>query len=89
MGALCRSGLKTARDIPRIGRRSAGRSALTGRPIAANVALAANYETHPITGSKVILISGLPFEIDQPENCQTDDLAAMCQRCHNTYDGPS
>lgn len=24
----------------------------------------------------------------QPENCADDNLAALCQRCHNLYDGP-
>jgi 5-methylcytosine-specific restriction endonuclease McrA len=24
----------------------------------------------------------------QPENCDPDNLMAMCQRCHNAYDAP-
>jgi len=43
-----------------------------------------NYKPHPITGNKVILtVAHLDH---QPENCQDDNLKAMCQRCHNRYD---
>lgn len=43
-------------------------------------------KAHPITGSKVILtVAHLDH---QPENCRDENLKAMCQRCHNTYDGP-
>lgn len=45
---------------------------------------AQNYEPHPITGSKVILtVAHLDH---QPENCEDDNLMAMCQRCHLRYD---
>lgn len=45
---------------------------------------AANYEPHPITGSKVVLtIAHLDHT---PENCEPDNLRAWCQRCHLTYD---
>lgn len=47
---------------------------------------AANYQPHPVTGSKVILTIG---HLDhRPENNADDNLRAWCQRCHNTYDGP-
>ena len=43
-----------------------------------------NYQPHPITGSKVILtVAHLDH---QPENCDDDNLKAMCQKCHNNYD---
>lgn len=46
---------------------------------------AANYESHPVTSSKVVLTIG---HLDhQPENNDPDNLRAWCQRCHNTYDG--
>jgi 5-methylcytosine-specific restriction endonuclease McrA len=45
---------------------------------------AVNYEPHPITGSKVILTVA---HLDHtPENCDEDNLAALCQRCHLRYD---
>lgn len=45
---------------------------------------AANYESHPVTGSKVILTIG---HLDhQPENCDDKNLRAWCQRCHLNYD---
>lgn len=48
--------------------------------------LAAHNEPHPITGSNVVLtVAHLDH---QPENCEDDNLAALCQRCHNTYDAP-
>lgn len=43
-------------------------------------------ERHSTTGSWVILtVAHLDH---QPENCADDNLKAMCQRCHNRYDGP-
>jgi 5-methylcytosine-specific restriction endonuclease McrA len=45
---------------------------------------AENYVPHPVTGAKVILtIAHLDHT---PENCTDDNLAALCQLCHNTYD---
>lgn len=45
---------------------------------------AKNYESHPETGSKVILTIG---HLDHtPENCEDDNLKAWCQRCHLNYD---
>ena len=47
---------------------------------------AQNGEPHPITGSKVVLTVA---HLDHtPENCADDNLAALCQRCHNRYDLP-
>jgi hypothetical protein len=47
---------------------------------------ASNGEPHPVTGSKVVLtVAHLDH---QPENCADDNLAALCQRCHNRYDAP-
>ena len=41
-------------------------------------------ESHPVTGSKVILtVAHLDHN---PENCDDDNLKAMCQRCHLRYD---
>lgn len=43
-------------------------------------------EQHFETGSKVILtVAHLDH---QPENNDGSNLKAMCQRCHNKYDGP-
>jgi 5-methylcytosine-specific restriction endonuclease McrA len=48
--------------------------------------LASNGEPHPITGSRVVLTVA---HLDHcPENCTDDNLAALCQKCHNTYDMP-
>lgn len=45
-----------------------------------------NGERHPVTDSIVVLtVAHLDHE---PENCADDNLKAMCQRCHNRYDGP-
>ena len=45
---------------------------------------AENYKPHPKTKSKVILtVAHLDH---QPENNNDDNLAALCQRCHNNYD---
>ena len=39
---------------------------------------------HPETGSKVILTTA---HLDHnPANNAEDNLAALCQKCHNTYD---
>lgn len=47
---------------------------------------AENGKAHPVTGSIVVLtVAHLDH---QPENCGDDNLRAMCQRCHNTYDAP-
>jgi len=41
-------------------------------------------EPHHDTGSKVVLtVAHLDH---QPENCDEDNLKAMCQRCHLAYD---
>ena len=45
---------------------------------------ALNGELHPVTGSRVVLTVA---HLDHtPENCAPQNLKAMCQRCHLTYD---
>lgn len=45
---------------------------------------AVNYEPHPDTGSRVVLTVA---HLDHtPENCDPDNLKALCQRCHLHYD---
>jgi len=46
--------------------------------------IAEHGEQHPVTGSIVVLTTA---HLDHtPEHCADDNLAAMCQRCHLTYD---
>jgi 5-methylcytosine-specific restriction endonuclease McrA len=45
---------------------------------------AENYKPNPITGSMVILTVAHMDHI--PENIGDDNLKALCQRCHLTYD---
>lgn len=45
---------------------------------------AVNYQPHPVTGSKVILT--VAHLNHTPEDCRDENLAALCQRCHLTYD---
>ena len=48
--------------------------------------LAHHGRPHPVTGSTVVLTVA---HLDHmPEHCTDDNLAAMCQRCHLTYDQP-
>ena len=45
---------------------------------------AENYMPHPITGSKVVLtVAHLNHD---PMDCRDENLKALCQRCHLTYD---
>lgn len=45
---------------------------------------AENYQPHPVTGSTVILTVA---HLDHtPENCDYENLKALCQRCHLNYD---
>ena len=45
---------------------------------------AENYKQHPITGSKVVLtVAHLDHN---PTNCNDDNLKALCQKCHLSYD---
>ena len=45
-----------------------------------------NYKPHPITGSEVVLtVAHLDHD---PTNNDDNNLAALCQRCHNRHDGP-
>ena len=39
---------------------------------------------HPVTGSRVVLTVAHLDHI--PENCDPENLRAMCQRCHLAYD---
>jgi hypothetical protein len=43
-----------------------------------------NYKPHPITGSKVVLT--IAHMDHAPENNNTHNLKALCQKCHNGYD---
>ena len=47
---------------------------------------APNYKPHPVTGSKVVLTIAHLDHV--PEHCEEANLAALCQKCHNGYDGP-
>ena len=45
---------------------------------------AENYKPHPVTGSGVVLtVAHLDHD---PQNCADENLRALCQRCHLTYD---
>ena len=47
---------------------------------------AENGKPHPVSGSKVVLtIAHLDWN---PENSADNNLKALCQMCHNRYDGP-
>ena len=45
-----------------------------------------NYEPHYQTCAKVVLTIAHLDHI--PENCEENNLRALCQRCHNSYDAP-
>lgn len=46
--------------------------------------LARHGKPHEVTGSRVVLTVA---HLDHtPENCDPDNLRAMCQRCHLAYD---
>ena len=47
---------------------------------------AANGRPHPVTGSIVVLT--VAYLDHDPANNANDNLAALCQRCPNTYDAP-
>lgn len=48
--------------------------------------LAMHGQLHLFTKSKVVLTVA---HLDHtPENCDDDNLKAMCQQCHNRYDAP-
>jgi hypothetical protein len=49
---------------------------------------AAQGQPHPITGSKVILTVA-HILCDAPEDVRPQNLAALCQRCHNRHDAKS
>ena len=46
---------------------------------------AAHGEPHPITGSKVVLTTAHVHD-DRPEASGFMNLAALCQKCHNSHD---
>lgn len=45
---------------------------------------ALNGQPHPVTGSKVVLTTA--HLNHNPADCRDENLAAMCQKCHLTYD---
>lgn len=47
---------------------------------------AVNGVPHPVTGSQVVLT--VAHLNHRPEDCREENLRALCQRCHNRYDGP-
>lgn len=47
---------------------------------------AENYQPHPVTGSKVILMTAHVYDMDK-SNGGLLNLAALCQKCHTTFDG--
>ena len=49
---------------------------------------AAQSEPHPITGSKVVLTVAHVLN-DDPADVRPQNLAALCQRCHNGHDAKS
>lgn len=44
-------------------------------------------QPHPLTGSRVILTTAHIYD-DRPEAASLLNLAALCQKCHNTHDAP-
>jgi len=73
------------KDWPAISRRIRGRAGdrCEGSPAYPDCR-ATNGEPHPVTGSRVVLTVA---HLDHtPENVSDDNLRAMCQRCHLTYD---
>lgn len=58
---------------------------------------AVNGEPHPVTGSRVVLTvahlgvpkpDGTPGDKTDLMDCRPENLAALCQRCHLTFDRP-
>ncbi len=48
---------------------------------------AVNGRPAPISGARVVLTVAHVFDPD-PMNCEPDNLAALCQRCHLAHDRP-
>lgn len=46
-----------------------------------------NHSLHPVTGSKVVLT--VAHLNHNPADCRDENLAALCQKCHNNYDAPT
>lgn len=42
---------------------------------------------HPATGAVVVLT--VAHLNHTPEDCRDENLAALCQKCHNSYDAPT
>jgi 5-methylcytosine-specific restriction endonuclease McrA len=42
-------------------------------------------QAHPITGALVVLTTAHVYD-DRPEAAALDNLAALCQKCHNGHD---
>jgi 5-methylcytosine-specific restriction endonuclease McrA len=61
------------------------RSKILARAASCEWCNAKNYLPHPVTGSKVILTIAHIFD-HSPENCDPNNLAALCQKCHNGHD---
>jgi 5-methylcytosine-specific restriction endonuclease McrA len=48
---------------------------------------AVNHQPHPDTGSKVVLT--VAHLNHNPADNRMENLAALCQKCHNSYDAPT
>lgn len=46
---------------------------------------AVDRQPHPVTGSHVVLTTAHVHD-RRPEACDMGNLAALCQKCHNTHD---
>ena len=85
---------KNWREISRkVRERAMGRCECSGEcgrdhePFAFSTRCAAvNWHYHPDTNAQVVLTVA---HLDHtPENCDPENLKAMCQRCHNAMDAP-
>jgi hypothetical protein len=48
---------------------------------------AENYKPHPVTGGRVVLTIAHIHNPD-PMDCRVENLAALCNKCHNKHDAP-
>lgn len=44
------------------------------------------YRLNPKTGKEVKIILTIAHLNHKPEDCDPENLRALCQKCHNTYD---
>lgn len=44
------------------------------------------YRLNPATGKTARIVLTIAHLDHTPENCEPDNLRALCQRCHNRYD---